>query len=220
MDARMKDKKGRKENMGKKMKHLQLWAILAVGLALIWASNAVGGITGSAHDFSGKAWNSTGEMCVVCHTPHNADTTVTDAPLWNHGVTTTNFTLYSSSTLNATVGQPGGVSKLCLSCHDGTVALENFGGNTNGTNFAQGGALVGTDLSDDHPISITYDAALATADGELADPTGTAIDPLPLFSNKLECATCHDVHNGAGGHPDLLRKANTDSALCLTCHLK
>ena len=182
-------------------------------------------ISGTAHDFSGDGWNPGGQICIVCHTPHNADMTVLTAPLWNHEVTIAAYTLYSSSTLDATdLGQPGDESKLCLSCHDGTVALENFGGVTTDLNYITGSALVGTDISDDHPISFTYDAALATADGGLHDPTttnsglGGFITGDMLFSNRLECASCHDVHDDANGM--FLRIDNAASALCLTCHNK
>ncbi len=182
-------------------------------------------IVGSAHDFSGETWNPGGEICITCHTPHHANTTVAEAPLWNHDVTTATFTVYSSSTLDATVGQPNNESKLCLSCHDGSVALDNFGGATGGTNFITGDALIGTDLSNDHPVSFTYDATLATNDGGLFDPTttnsglGGTIDNDMLFTARLECASCHDVHNGSGVG-NLLVKSNAASALCLTCHNK
>ena len=67
-------------------------------------------------------------------------------PLWNHKVTTATYTLYSSPTLKATLSQPTHYgSKLCLSCHDGTVALDSFGGNT-GTTFIDSSNSVGTDL--------------------------------------------------------------------------
>ena len=185
-------------------------------------------IVQSAHDFSQQTWNTTGEICVCCHTPHNADITVPDAPLWNHKSTTATFQLYASPTFNgaATITQPNGSSKLCLSCHDGTVALEDFGTITNGTHFISGVNNVGTDLRNDHPISFVYDAALASADAGLWNPTthpsgigsGT-ISQTMLFNNKLECASCHDVHNSTGiAH--LLRKTNAASALCLTCHNK
>ncbi len=199
--------------------------LAAVALLLGTTSLSAQSIVGSDHDFSGKSWNNTGEICVVCHTPHNANTTVTDAPLWNHEVTTTTFTVYSSSTLDATVGQPDGASKLCLSCHDGTVALDNFGGKTTGTNFIGGGKNLGTDLSNDHPVSFTYDATLATNDGDLADPGttnsglgGTIADDM-LIGGKMQCSSCHDVHNGSG-LSNLLVKNNNASALCLTCHSK
>ena len=199
---------------------------LFTGLFIVCiVQTSVAQITGSAHDFSGQGWNTTGEICIVCHTPHNADITVGNVPLWNHELTTATFTPYTSNTLDATVGQPTGGSKLCLSCHDGTVALDNFGGTTGGTNYISGDANIGTDLSDDHPISFTYDAALATADGGLFDPTttnsglGGTINADMLFGGQLQCASCHDVHNGSG-QASLLLMSNDASALCLTCHNK
>ncbi|NOX18903.1 MAG: cytochrome c3 family protein [Chlorobi bacterium] len=197
--------------------------LIALIALLFLTTTAFAQITGSAHDFSSESWNSSGEICITCHTPHDAMTGY--EPLWNHEVTASTFTLYSSSTLDATLGQPDGPSKLCLSCHDGTVALDNFGGTTTGTSFITGDALIGTDLSNDHPVSFTYDASLATTDGGLNDPTTTSsglggmIDADMLYSNKMQCASCHDVHNGAG-IDNLLVKSNASSALCLTCHNK
>jgi len=188
-------------------------------------------ITGSKHDFAGESWNPGGQICQVCHTPHNAKSAAGYAPLWNHTITTATFTPYNSVTLNASVGQPQGVSKLCLSCHDGTVALEAFGTATTGSNFVNGEWKLGTDLSNDHPVSFTYNTALATADGTLFDPatkvsgispSGTIQSDM-LVGGNVECSTCHDVHNGANngaGSTSLLVKSNVGSALCLTCHNK
>ena len=61
-----------------------------------------------------------GDICIFCHSPHSL---AGQSPLWNHEMSVAPYTPYSSSTLKATVGQPTGASKLCLSCHDGTVAL-------------------------------------------------------------------------------------------------
>lgn len=193
-------------------------------LVLGWTSSAQAqtGISGSVHDFSAAGWNSDGEICEVCHVPHNADATVADAPLWNHEVTASSYTEYSSPSLDATVVDPTGSSLLCLSCHDGTVALDNFGGATGGTNLVS--TAMGTDLSGDHPVSFTYDSALATTDGGLADPGdpsglgGTIADDL-LIGGKLECASCHDVHR-AYANASLLKISNDASGLCLTCHTK
>jgi predicted CXXCH cytochrome family protein len=194
----------------------------------------------SHHDFSGAAW-SNNEICVPCHTPHNADMNVMSAPLWNHEVTTASYTVYASSSLNAAPGQPSGVSRLCLSCHDGTVAFDNHGGATNGSRFTNFGNL-STILSDDHPISFLYNSALAAVDGELRDPDtapsglgGTITDDL-LENGSLECTSCHDVHisrntQGCTGchntHGPVLttktlslRVSNDNSALCFTCHIK
>jgi len=198
---------------------------------LMMATFANAQIANSAHNFSTASWNSTGEICKVCHTPHNANTLAT--PLWNHDVSTQSYTTYSSSTLNAVAGQPAGMSKLCLSCHDGTVALNNFGGNTySGAPVTMSGtANLGTNLSNDHPVSFTYNDLLATTDGGLFPPTTTLsgvgsstghINDDMLFGaghDQMECSSCHDVHNSYG-LGSLLIKSNAASALCLTCHDK
>lgn len=203
-------------------------ASLACTLAFLLApvgSALAQGISGTAHDFSAETWNPSGQTCIVCHTPHNADVSVSDAPLWNHDITTATYSVYTSATLNATVGQPDAISKLCLSCHDGTVALDSYGGNVGSTfMLPTSPGYVGTDLSDDHPVSFVYNAALATADGGLFDPTTTSsglggtIDADMLFSTKVQCASCHDPHDGTNA--PFLIKSNAASGLCLTCHNK
>ncbi len=212
------------------------WA--RVGLVAVLAGMAPGiggaGIVGSKHDLSGSAFSG-GEICVICHVPHKAKTTVSNAPLWNHKVTETTFAVYSTPTMEATVGQPGGVSKLCLSCHDGTVALDAFGERSGGDSRVTAASRLGTDLKDDHPISITYNAALATADPGLYDPAsrtvtigagewtkaGTIADVL-LVDGKLECSSCHAVHNDFIQDDDdpLLKITKAGSELCLACHKK
>lgn len=182
-------------------------------------------IVGTDHDLS-RVQGTGGEICVVCHTPHNADTLVSEAPLWNHETTGATFAVYTSPTFDGgPPNQPGGASRLCLSCHDGTVALDAFGaqGGT-ANNVITGGALIGTDLSDDHPISFTYDSALATTDNGLFDPAtassglGGTIDEDMLFAGNMECASCHDVHDNS--IEPFLRVSNAASAMCLTCHNK
>ena len=218
---------------------LRYGAAMALAGALGAGTAQAGTILGSAHDFSTQGWSG-GQICVACHTPHNSNTSVTDAPLWNHAVTATTFTMYTSPTMDAgAAGQPSGASKLCLSCHDGTVAVDSFGGAT-GTNFMTGTKAVGAggNLGNDHPISITFNTALATTDPGLFDPatktvtvglggnktrTGT-VQQVMLFNSQVQCASCHDVHNnftvpGINGQP-LLRVSKASSTLCLTCHNK
>ncbi len=186
---------------------------------LFFAATASAQITGSAHDFSGDGFSG-GRICVVCHATHDGNL-VSNAPLWNHDTSVGPWTMYTSPTIDGTIdASPSGVSLLCLSCHDGTVAVDSFGGAT-GTTFVTGAELVGTDLANDHPISITY-----AGDGDLAASTaasgivgGTTIDADMLFAGKVECASCHDVHN-AFNVALLLKKSNASSALCLTCHTK
>ncbi len=211
---------------------------------LFWAGTATAGnIAGSPHDFrdggSGSTgWVTTDEICVVCHAPHdNPMGDGTSGLLWNRSfATTTTFTVYSNTdTMSSDPGQPAGVSKLCLSCHDGTVAIDQFGAKTSGVNFltSSDGAYVGTDLSNDHPISFDYPTTNATTgDPEMYVKTtavpaawggsGTpSIDEAMLINGKVECASCHDVHNtNAVATTNLLLVSNTGSALCLTCHNK
>ncbi len=203
--------------------------LIALLVAFFFAGTCFAQITGSGHDFSSESWMpggvaGEGEICLPCHAPHDGNLTIADAPLWNHDVTSSTYTLYSSGTLTASdLSQPDGASKLCLSCHDGTVALDAFGGNT-GTTYITGKANMGTNLQNDHPVSFTYDAALATADGGLFDPTtatsglGGTISADMLFSDKLECASCHNAHDNTNG--SFLVMSNIGSALCLTCHDK
>ena len=207
-------------------------------LTITSLSVSAGTITGSKHDFSSSGFTG-GEICIACHTPHNADTSVTEAPLWNHALSTASYSLYDSPTMDATDNnqQPTGTSKLCLSCHDGTVALDS---SANGIEMT-GIPAVGLDgLSNDHPISFTYNDTLALADGALHDPatkqvtigSGTdtktgSIQDVMLIGGQIQCATCHDVHNkftipaptGTDSNK-LLRISNAGSGLCLTCHNK
>ncbi len=215
-------------------------AIILIFLSIIYCFSYSQGLSNSHHDFTGGAWSGY-EACKPCHTPHNANMTVPDSPLWNHEVTTASFQVYSSATMNSLPGQPNGQTKLCLSCHDGTVAIENHSGNTSGTYYATFGNMT-TDLRDDHPISFEYSTALATADGELHDPNtapsglgGTIAEDL-LQNGYMQCTSCHDPHisrntqgctgcHSVHGGPMVtvtlsLWKSNQGSALCLTCHNK
>lgn len=118
-------------------------------------------------------------LCVFCHTPHHAiaDVAGVNVPLWNHTLSTASYQLFSSGTLLSPTSpaiQPDGSSRLCLSCHDGTVAIGSVvnTGTTLSSISMQGiGAggempaginVVGTDLSGDHPISIEINSALIT----------------------------------------------------------
>ncbi len=155
-------------------------------------------------------------VCVFCHTPHQASP---NAPLWNHQLSGQTYLRYDSSTLQASPGQPTGSSRLCLACHDGTVALGSLGNPPNGqvndltTSFLTGRANLGTDLTDDHPISFTYDGALQSSDPNLVPPV--AID-LPLENGELQCTSCHDAHER--DIEPFLRKTTQNGDLCVTCH--
>ena len=220
------------------MKRQQIARALFMAAALLLAVPAAvaGSIMGSPHDFTAFNWSG-GQVCIACHNPQNSNPTVTVAPQWNHTLSTTSYTLYSTPTLKASVGQPGMRSKLCLSCHDGTVAVDSFGGAVGGGNsqYISNANKVGTSLKDDHPISFVYDTTLANLNGTLFDPSsksvtigsGTttktgSIGSLLLFDGgQLECSSCHDVHNKyTVGTTGLLKVAAASSALCVACHNK
>ena len=160
------------------------------------------------------------DICVFCHTPHN---TKGQPALWNQKMSAATYTPYSSSTLQAKVGQPTGSSKLCLSCHDGTVAVGMVASQATPIPMRSGSgpmpmgrSKLGTDLSGHHPISFTYDSALAVAQGELREPATLQPEVRLDQQQQLQCDSCHDPHNNLYGK--FLVKDNTASALCLSCH--
>lgn len=197
-------------------------------------------VVASKHNISQRAVDNPteltdyGEVCVYCHTPHGGQQS-TNAPLWNRAFGAGPYDMYDqtwSSTINMTVEtQPVGVSLACLSCHDGTIGLDVITNRPNGVSTTlpigstmpaedaanQFFANLGTNLRNDHPISITYSTA--------ADPAFNAPDAsnkingeLPLYTGRVECGTCHNPHNTT--NEPFLRKSNAASALCTTCHIK
>ena len=221
-----------------------LLAGLVAGLSVTATAQGRGaGIVGSPHDFSVEAWNFRKEICRVCHVPHDHNRAFMrglNGLLWNHEVSSATYTMYSSPTLTGQQdSQPTGISKLCLGCHDGTVAIDAFDKQATGTVFIDDEHRVpGTlywqgsvgDLRATHPLSITYDE---TQDPGLAPKTtpmgasGTIADVLE--GGKVQCHSCHDVHDEPGESvpgTHLLRVAQTAaqggtaSGLCLTCHVK
>ncbi len=177
-------------------------------------------------------------VCVFCHTPHNASTTNITAPLWNRTDPASTYTIYTSTTLDATAGQPTSVSLACLSCHDGTIAVNaviNAPSGGLGTTFSSpldasgkltsGSAYLGVDLSNDHPVSLQYrDDADSGLRSNTANPTKVINGSLelPLFGSSdpynIECGSCHAVHDPA--NTPFLRYPNTSSQLCTVCHVK
>ena len=208
-----------------------------------------GQLSGSVHDFTISRWaayNSTGEVCIVCHAPHGTDPNY--APLWNHTTTTQNFVTYSGYKFSnvgrggngSAAPQPDGASKMCLSCHDGVTAINEFGGKYQGPSgaaqlfpyagmvFAPNGVNATNNnggLNSTHPVSFVYDQTLATNDGSLHNPLttvtslGGTIDGDLLDQNhKMQCSSCHEPHDNTIYR--FGRISNAGSALCLTCHAK
>jgi predicted CXXCH cytochrome family protein len=207
--------------------------VLMLGAAL-WSTQAlpVSNVANTKHNLSisgpgGVKSTTETEVCVFCHVPHNASNA---APLWNRASPTGTYTPYSSSTAKGNMGQPNGTSLLCLSCHDGTIApgellsrgatkVPMLGVTATGMLPSTSSSMLGRDLSDDHPISIAYTAALATGSGgELASPA-TLTGKIKLdASGQMQCSSCHDPHDNT--IDKFLVMSNTASALCVTCHTK
>lgn len=161
-----------------------------------------------------------GEICIFCHTPHNADP---QAPLWNRYNPTTYYRIYSSSTTDARIDQPGGPSKMCLSCHDGSIALGLVLSRPatdpielNQTFMPSGPSNLTNDLSDDHPIGFRYDRQLSNRDHQLRSPDLVSSRIKLGDRGQLECTACHDPHNNELGN--FLRITDRQGTLCNTCH--
>lgn len=209
--------------------------VVLVAAAMLLASSSFAIIAGSKHDLSSAGpgvSSNTDETCVFCHTPHAADTTVANAPLWNR--TVVNATgIYNTATMDAlpTLALINGSDvPLCLSCHDGASvgsALVNPP-NTLGASPTVGGSLsaaanLGTNMNNDHPVGFYYGDSDAT-DAEIVAKATVEVGNFTgalSFGNGDEfwCSSCHDVH-GIGGISTFLRADNAASGLCTTCHIK
>jgi len=196
--------------------------VLGIFVAVVGESSA--GIANTLHNFtpSGPGTMKNPDpvgLCRFCHTPHRAAQTLA---LWNRALPAQTFDPYDSSTLTATPEQPTGSSRLCLSCHDGTIALGNLlhapGETISPIGTLQGRALLGTDLTDDHPVSIVYDETLAAQNGELVSPGGLTGQVQLDREDRVQCTSCHDPHSDV--LPKFLVTSIQNAELCVTCHSK
>lgn len=244
------------------MKKLNLLTLgVALGAVLLSPLALQAGIIGSPHDFSGESWNvvpkDPNSVCGPCHQPHNADSRI--IPLWGHQTSAGPWIMYNTnnvtiSSMKARVdATPQGVSLGCLSCHDGTVAINAYGGAIQGGTAVTvtNRALIGTDLTHSHPISFVYDNNLVgngpTQDKwlwnpdttQVLQPTGNGFVPgndmtingfLLNGIHRVECNSCHEVHNQEGSPYDVVNNpglvkivgsiGGKGSLLCRSCHNK
>jgi len=200
-------------------------------------------------------------ICIFCHAPHNTYrlSTATGGagpqapaqfdylPLWNHLLpVNTSYSMYdngpgapqtgpkASQAIEFGNASPGGTSLLCLSCHDGSVAVNSYGNpdqlpksQSSGNDFMSTIYTIGKDkyLGNHHPIGFNYDD-VQSVDTEIRE-SGTAKLTATTFvsdhlsgQGTLECSTCHSVHNKGNTGETLLWRSDENSELCLTCHDK
>lgn len=178
-------------------KHKQNLGIAVAGFVLLVASGiASAAVSNTKHNLGSSGpgpntFSGTTEICVFCHTPHGSDTSAA-VPLWNRALDATPATTYTTydtlgtSSLDGEVETVGSVSLACLSCHDGTQAMDTllndpgsgdvvaaFGAGTwTGNDRPQGIADLGQDLTNDHPVGIQYGGGGQT----VSTPAGTFND--------------------------------------------
>ena len=157
-------------------------ALTLVTLGVMSWTNVQAAVQNTPHNLSGavgptqgpgpNTYPNTAEICVFCHTPHGGSDTA-EVPLWNRATPNPGYITYAtlnSATMEAAEAPVGSVSIACLSCHDGTQAMDTLlnepgsgavvvgfsGGTWNGADRPQGIANLDIDLTNDHPIGIQY----------------------------------------------------------------
>ena len=217
-----------------------LLMMLALGLLASPALAAV--VANSKHNLATTGpgtvkSNNYEEVCVFCHTPHGASTSVTNAPLWNRTYSMAALAatdLYTSTTLTAASTPDAALAAaiaatdapLCFSCHDGTSVTDGLVNPSNLEANVQpagigpittadilGDGAGANKLKNDHPIGMVYATAQSADAGLVASPAG-----ITFYGGRMWCSSCHDVHDNQ--HAPFLAKSNAASALCTSCHNK
>ena len=172
---------------------LTLGAVMVLSMfAWTTASAQVANTThnlGSGGAVGNNTYSGTTEICVFCHTPHGADVSAA-VPLWNRTLADpasyTTYDTLGTSSLDGGTAPVGSVSIACLSCHDGTQAMDALlndpgsgadvasfdAGVWTGNDRPQDIADLSQDLTDDHPIGIQYGGGgitIGTPDGPTND---------------------------------------------------
>lgn len=214
---------------------------LTIVMLLLCGGVALAGVANTKHNFTSAAtspnayFTGASQVCAFCHTPHNGASD--QAPLFNHQTSLATYDMYTSPTIDMSqTAQPNNGSLVCLSCHDGTIAvnaLNNVPGpgelgtygspagadlDASGKLLPSANAYVGTNLQDDHPVGLVYDN---TQDPDFVAKTGVSTsypDKLLYQGTYVECSSCHDPHDNTYGN--FLVEDNGGSNLCLRCHTK
>lgn len=188
---------------------------------LLLASPAAGdSVQGSRHDFSATGpgpFRAVSERspCVFCHASHFTGEKLSARPEIGKS-----HRPYESTTAKSRAGAPTGASRVCLSCHDGTIAI----GETRNRRITMQGndrlpeghrANIGTDLRKSHPVSVRQ----VPGKGTHAPRPGKGVHL--DASGQVQCTSCHDPHAERAGDPTVgkfLLAPRARSTLCLSCH--
>ena len=218
---------------------LALWAFQA-GAGIVPGT----GIVHSKHDMNDVSNpDAQTKVCAFCHTPHRAldDMQADYLPLWSHELTTLAYGHYETVTFDGrnyeSADRLVGPSRLCMSCHDGAVAVDQHYGIPGsdihpGDNWGDIGVGAAGDLTNDHPIGFNY-VSVASIDDEIKAETTPVSNPKIADIQELlydddcdgtldimTCSSCHDVHNTDANGDYFLINYQVDSDICITCHDK
>ncbi len=183
-----------------------------------------------------------GEVCTYCHAPHGGPSWGASprAPLWNRNRPNASYRMPEHNAQNMFQDpSPSDRARVCLSCHDGTIGLDNIvnrpntyggpgpanqtidscegchsGGNPDG-GIDWDGVWFRDDMRKQHPVSVVYDPSRRP--GEFQAGLGGSVGPLPLYNGKVECQTCHEPHSQQ--FKFFLRISNVGNSMCLVCHV-
>ncbi|HET9596459.1 MAG TPA: cytochrome c3 family protein, partial [Anaeromyxobacteraceae bacterium] len=157
------------------------------------------------------------QVCLFCHLTHTGAAKLGNRPD-SHPA---KYRQYTSSTMTARAPPgPSQGTRMCLSCHDGTIAVgqTQLSGEIRMRGesriVAGSSSNLGTDLRRSHPVGIRQGAHPSLR----RPPPGDAVHM--DASGAVECTSCHDPHreNGDPIAKKFLVKTNRDSALCASCH--
>jgi len=208
----------------------KLLLVVVVASAMATAQTTVSNDVLGMHNLtpgSGAQLTTQGSLgCTFCHAPHSGLGGVT--PLWNQTLSKSSYVPYNSTTYSQKGNtQPtlGVTSSLCLSCHDGTVAVGQSAayGKIPTTGSMNNMDVFGTNLAGSHPFSLVTPlkdtanlVASLVAQGKTADPTGA----VKLVNGNIECTSCHDPHvqNKDTIAQNFLVRDSSSGQMCLACH--
>jgi len=166
-------------------------------------------------------------VCIFCHISHNASS---DGPLWSRESSPAQvFKTYDRASMKSRPEQPNGSTKLCLSCHDGTIAVGAVKGldrnipmrgvGPNGEIPVSKKSNLNKDLSGTHPVSVKYQQGMALSVDHLkwppSDPDGKVG---PDADGYVQCTSCHDPHDNSRSEKYPFWQKSTFDEVCLTCH--